>query len=540
MAAKKKQPQSAQDFEGTLCQLLEQGKREELVALVLGSLQRLAEDNEKLKREIAKLRRLTFGRKTEKISEAQLKLALDGLGDQVPVDLKDAAQNDDEQEAPKDDPSRKKKGGRRKRRGIPETMPRKIKEITIPAEERQCCEQTKNDIGYTVSWRVEYEPAKFFVIEERKHKYACAVCEEGVQQATTTPKKPLDGGRPGCSLLADLVAKKYADHLPLHRIQRIYTREGYDIPQSTLVDWIAAVATILEPLACEILCQALDAGVLQTDDTGVVVLDLAHEKKRKKGHLWIYLGDQKWVAFDFTPDWTAERTQQLLEGREGPIQADGYKGYDQVFNRPDSKAIAVGCHFHARSGFFDASKDDSRAFIAIGFYKQLYAVEREAKDLGLSHEQRRDLRQAKSKPVIDAFAQWMTEIAPQAPPKTPLGKAIRYAARRWEALSRFLDDGRLEIDNVAAERILKHVATGRRNWLFCGSDTGGARAATLYTLVCTCIACGIEPRIYLEDVLVKLAAGWKASRLHELLPPFWNEKAMEKADAQEPLTLIIG
>ena len=522
-----------------LLELLDQNLQQQLVEMVLEVVRQLTDDNQQLQNQLAVLKRQAFGRKTQKVSADQLKLVFDSLAAQVPTEARPSAENQDEQT--ENDPSRtdkpRKKGGRKPRRKIPDNLKRVEKVVELPENQRMCCGKPKRDIGVDEKIRVEYEPAQFVVHVERVHKYACTGCEKGVQLAPATPK-PIDGGRPGCSLLADLLLKKYADHLPLHRIHRIYAREGYDIPQSTLVDWVAAGAQCLEPLAKEILRRALLADVLQTDDTGVRVLDPEHAKNVKKGHLWVYLGDQLWVAFDFTPDWKAARAQQLLENRDGPVQVDGYKGYEAVFTRPDSKAIEVGCHFHGRSNFFDASKTDKRAFIALGFYKKLYRIEQEAKERRFSDEQRRRLRQEKSRPVMNAFRQWMTLVAHEAPPKTPLGQAIRYITRRWLALTRFLDDGRLEIDNTAAERILKHPATGRRNWMFCGSDEGGQRAAIIYSIVCTCIAVGVEPRAYLSDVLRKLADGWTKRRIHELLPPFWREQAPEQCDTHEPQDAI--
>ena len=247
----------------------------------------------------------------------------------------------------------------------------------------------------------------------------------------------------------------------------------------------------------------------------------------------MYLGDGKWCAFVYTPDWKGEWPQSFLAERKGWTQVDGYAGYDHLFTREGATAIEVSCWAHARRGFVETLEaGDLRAAIPVELIRQLYAIERASTEAGEDHEARRERRQREAPPIIAALGKWMADTYNKEPPKSPLAKACYYAIARWESLKRFLEDGRLPLDNTASERALRQVAVGRNNYLFAGSDQGGERAAIAYTVIGTCMLAGIDPLAYLTDVFQKLAAGWPHRRLDELLPPNWAAaRAAETADA---------
>lgn len=228
------------------------------------------------------------------------------------------------------------------------------------------------------------------------------------------------------------------------------------------------------------------------------------------------------MSFDYTPTWEAEGPCAFLADRVGWLQADAYKGYDRLFTGPEGTAVEVGCWAHARRYYFEALPSDRRAGVALAWIGKLYEVEREAKERQLDPLGVLALRLEKSKPIIETLRKWIQETWPQAPPKSPLGQALTYSANQWPALLRFLEDGRLELDNNGCERALRAIAVGRKNWLFAGSDEGARRAAVIYTVIGTCRLSGVDPWEYVRDVLEKLAAGWLQSRLEELLPPNWR------------------
>ncbi len=272
---------------------------------------------------------------------------------------------------------------------------------------------------------------------------------------------------------------------------------------------------------------------MQTDDTGLRVLDRDSPHGIKKGHVWVYVGDGKWAAFVYTPTWQAGPVQAFLADRKGYLQHDGYKGYDGLHEAEESEIIEVGCNAHVRRGFVDTLEaGDHRAAVALDLFKKLYQVEHAAD--GKSAEERCALRQTYSRPITERLRAWMDETLGREPPQSKLAKAIQYGVNRWEALTRFLDDGILPLDNNASERALRTIAVGRSNYLFAGSDTGAERAVIAYTILGTCTLCGIDPLEYLRDVLTKLSGRWPNARLPELLPPNWAEARAQAAASVIP------
>jgi hypothetical protein len=263
--------------------------------------------------------------------------------------------------------------------------------------------------------------------------------------------------------------------------------------------------------------------VLKTDGTGLDVLDKTHPENIKRGSLYCHVGDGPELFFRYVPNQAKEGPQEILASREGYIVADAGGVYDGLFSRSGSKAVEVGCWMHCRRGFFKAADlGDLRAAIALKYIKQLYKVEEQARQLKADARRRERLRRSKSQPILNRLHAWIAGLYPQEPPKTPLHRAMGYAINQWEALNRFVEDGRLPIDNGEVERAIRTVAVGRRNYLFAGSDEGAKRAAVIYTVIGSCTLAGVNPWEYLRDVLEKLVGGWPAKRLEELLPAAWK------------------
>jgi transposase len=423
-------------------------------------------------------------------------------------------------------PKPKPKGHGRQR--LPEHLPRERIEHTLPAEEQRCgkCGGTLEKIGEETTEQLDYVPASFVVRQHARVKYACKGCEENVVLAPLPPQ-PIERGLPGPGLLAHVGVSKYADHLPLYRLEGIFKRHGVELSRSTLCDWVGWEATLLEPIVEAMKREVLASKTIRTDDTPVRVQDPAC-KGTRQGRLWVYVGDEAhpFTLFDYTPTRARDGPMAWLDGYSGYLQADAFSGYDALYAGED--IIEVGCWAHARRKFHDAeSSDRERAHVALGFIGQLYVVEREARDLDA--EARRQRRQERSRPILERFRVWLDAQAPAVLPKSPMGDAVGYTLSQWTALSRYLDDGDLDIDNNVAERALRPVAIGRKNWLFAGSDAGGHRAAILYSIMATCKRHGVDPFAYLRDVLDRVATH-PSSAIAALFPPNWKA-AHEKLHA---------
>lgn len=520
----------ATDVEGVIArfaQLLAEDRKDEALSEITEVLRALVTHSSHLEHRLLKLLRERYGRKSERIDAAQLALfvaealvtSTTARGGEPP----DAATAPaPEAELPRPEPKPREGHGRRP---LPPELPREEVVLEPPAESRVCatCGIDKTCIGHETSEVLEYVPAHFKVIVTRRAKYACRTCEDGVVIAERSADRPIDGGLPGPGLLAQVLVGKYQDQLPLNRLSKIFARFGVNLSRSTLMGWVAAGAAGLEPIAARIRELVLLAHVLLTDDTGIRVLDRDHPKGSRRGHLWVYVGDTQWCAYAYTPDWRSEGPRSFLAKRRGWVVHDGYAGYDALFEGEDATALDVACWSHARRGLVDALEGgDVRAAIGIAHMRKLFDLERQATEDGVDAEERLRRRRAHAPAVLAALGTWMAETYNAEPPTSPLAKAIAYIVKRWQALSRFLEDGRVPLTNNLSERRLRPIAVGRHNWLFAGSDAGAERAATIYTVLGTCAMSGVEPWAYLRDVLVKLQAGWPQSRLDELLPPNWK------------------
>jgi transposase len=343
--------------------------------------------------------------------------------------------------------------------------------------------------------------------------------------AAPKPPVPIAKGLPGPGLLAHLIVSKYTDHLPLHRLQRAYERQGYFLHRSTRCDWLGACADLLRPLYDWMVCAVLQSRVIHTDDTQVKLQELGTHLL-STARLWVYLGDaaHPYNVFDFTVNRKRDGPQQFLANYQGYLQADAFSGYDGLY-LPDRRTAAasileVACTAHARRKFYEARGSDAlRAHQALAYYRQLYELERAAKDF--TDAQRRQMRQDLAVPILEQLHQWLQAQRPEVLPKSPLGEAIGYALNNWAALVRYTEAGFLAIDNNVAEREMKRIAIGRKNWLSIGSPRGGQTAAVLFSFASTCQRLGVEPWAYLQDVLTRLPM-ISAGQLGDLLPGRWQ------------------
>jgi transposase len=441
-------------------------------------------------------------------------------------------------------PRRRHRGGGRRR--LPRELPRVVERHELTAAERCCpdCGQERQIIGEERSEPLDFRPASLFVRAHVRCTYACPHCQGQVMTADK-PDAPVPKGLPGPGLLAQVIVSKYSDHLPLYRLERIFGRQGRVLPRATQCDWAAAAARLLQPLYALMIALALESRVLHTDDTPVKARH-GQRPGSHTGRFWGYLGDatQPYHVFDYTTNRKRDGPVRFLANYQGYLQADAFSGYDGLY--VPQKIQEVGCPAHARRKFYEARSTDAvRAHEALAYYRTLYALERQALEAAetlcaqepscdpvrfadvLAAERYRR-RQAEAKPLLEKFHTWRTTQQAQLLPKSPLSEAVGYALNQWTALTRYLESGYLAIDNNWAEREMKRIAIGRKNWLFVGSDAGGKTAAVLFSFTATCQRHGIDPWAYLTDVLTRLPT-LPAERLAELLPDRWQAARMAAA-----------
>ena len=511
--------------------VLEEGGKDEALGVMRAMLEAVLRRNAELELDVMRLLKKHAGKTSERINADQLDFLLSLLpGEEQPADAPVPAPETAPLESTEDE-TPKKKRSKHGRKALPDTL-RRV-EVPHAVAERACaiCGADRVCIGHETSEVLQFKPAEFIIEVHEREKLACPTCEQGVTTAPA-PDKVIEKGRPGASLLAQIVVGKYVDHAPLTRQKKMFERAGVSLPVSTMSDWVGATATALEPIAKLIRKLVLSSHVLQADDTGLKVLDRDSPGGAKKGHLWFYVGDASLCAVAYTPDWTKEGPGLFLAGRKGGwLVADAYGGYDHIYARAQDAPIEVGCWAHARRSFVElAERGDPRAAVMLFHIKKLYEIEGVATEAGESPEQRLARRKRDSQPVIHEIGLWCRKTYESEPPKSELAKAIFYVINQWQALTRFLEDGALPLDNTLVERALRGVAMGRRNYLFAGSDQGALRAATIYTITATCRLNGVEPLAYFTDVLTKLQMEqWPHGRLRELLPDEWRKTAPPSA-----------
>jgi transposase len=463
---------------------------------------------------IAAFQRHRFGARSEKLDDDQLELALEELDaalSRVQAGLDAAA---------------KRSAGTRPRKANRGSLPAHLERIeqVIDVEDKACacCGGDLHVIGEDVAERLDIVPATFRVLVTRRPRYGCRACESAIVQAPALPRI-VDGGIPTEALVAHVLVAKYADHLPLYRQAQIYARQGVHLDRSTLADWVGRAAWWLTPLRDHLFDQLKHSAKLFADETTAPVLDPGRGRT-KIGQLWAYARDDRpWggadppaVAYLYAPDRKAARPIEHLAGFTGTLQVDGYGGYAALARRGDVQLAF--CWAHVRRPFYELADTSPVAAEALACIATLYAIDAELR--GQSPEQRRTARQEKSRPIVNELRRFLDAKLAQLSRKSTLAEAIRYALTRWEGLTRFLDDGRIELDSNTVERAIRPLALNRKNALFAGSDDGGDHWAVIASMIETCKLNGIDPQAWLTDTLTRLAAGHSNLRRDQLMP--WN------------------
>ncbi len=496
-----------------------------LIGQVNDTNESLAKEIERIKFEYEQLKRCLYGRRSERhlvADDSQLSLFDQGKE----PDDNNANHSEAEVETEEITYQRRK---RRKKDRFPENLPREVETIDVPEAERlcTCCGDAMPIIATDVRERLEYVPARMIVHELHYPKRACSKCKAGVTVASP-PEADHNGAaltagsRYGFGVTAQIILGKYADHLPLYRLEDVFARAGVVIPRSTQVDLLTAAADLLRPLVDTIKARLLASDVLGMDDTPVRLQDVSLPGKMRTARMWLARGREAapYNVFFFHESRERDGPARFLSEYNGWVTVDAYGVNDGVYLGSEGRIRASCCHSHARRKFEAAkSNDPTRASRALGLYRQLYDIEDRAS--GFSAAERLKLRQAESVPILDEFKTWLDDQAPQVLPKSAIGAAVRYALNQWQPLLAFTQDGSLPIDNNDTERDLRRLTIGRKNWMFFGSAAGGEVAATMYTLIASAARHHLDLWAYVDDVLRRMAAG--ESDLPQWLPDRWGQ-----------------
>ena len=496
-------------------------------AVILNLNDRVAE----LEKQVAWFKKQIFGRRSEKQSCFE-----DLPGDQLNMFGAEATEEEAREEA--EVPAPRKNTNTRRRRHLPESAPRVDVVLDVPEEEKvcACCGKQKERIGEDVTEQLDIVPAQVFVRRQIRPKYACSACRDGVVQ-TPLPEQPIKRGIAAPGFLAYMVLSKYADHIPLCRMEKIFARNDIDITRSNMSEWAMQLHRLCMPLIALILRRILTSAVIHSDDTTLRVQQPGGGIKRS--YLWVYLGDESapYTFYNFTEGRSRAGPNAILSEFSGFLQADAYTGYEELYKLTSDdgspQIIESGCWAHARRYFVQADESgDARARHAIEEIAKLFAIEKQAKKecaektLNDLHTRRLELRRETSIAILENLFAWMDDRL-DVLPQSPLGKAIGYAQNNKTALYTYTTDGRLEIDNNAAERAMRPVAIGRKNWLFAGSNQGGQAAATFFTLIESAKRNGLNPYDFLRDLFKRLP-GHPINQIDDFLPGLWASPENKK------------
>ena len=482
----------------------------------------LAEQNEHLRRLLAKLQRRQFGRKSEQLTDEQLQLAFEEIEATL---AENAAEAGKQSPALRDQQKKRRRAGRGR---LPAQLPR-IEQVLAPeATACPCCQGPLVEIGVDAAERLDVIPAQFRVIVTKRPKLACRACPGVVLQAAA-PARLIEGGMPTEATVAHVLVARYADHLPLYRQAQILARQGIEIGRAILADWTGTAAREIVPVVRRMHEILLASPRLFADETTMPVLDPGRGQT-KKGFAWaIARDDRPWggtdppaVVFHYAPGRGAKHPRALLADYQGILQCDGYAAYKTLAAANDGITLAF-CWSHVRREFVELAKGKTAPIAAETLQRiaALYAIEAEIR--GEPPEIRHAVRQARSKPLVEALFTWLEAQLARLPGGSPAAQAIRYALNHRNGLIRFLDDGRIEPDTNVVERAIRPLVLSRKNALFASGDDGGARWSAIASLVETCKLNGVDPLRYFTDLLTRLVNGWPNSRIDELMPWCWAE-----------------
>jgi transposase len=499
--------------------------REQENSTLQESLKGLLQERQYLEYKLEQLKRMLFGKKSEKSpprADGTLQLEL----------FEEAVEEIRAEETEEDDTHR-----RRKRRGnrkpIPKDLPRERVEIDVDPEMRVCpdCGQDMQCIGEHICEELEYVPALLYVIEYALKKYACKKCQTGVVMERV-PERPIKKGRPGPGLLAYVLVSKYQDHLPLYRLERIFGRHGLELSRKTLCGWVQAMAELLRPIVESMRREMFKSRVLQADETPVKVQDPNLKGKTRKAYIWTYGIPDAEVVYDFRMGRSRDGPLGFLADFDGHLQTDAYAGYKELFR--GGRVVRLGCWAHVRRKFNDAQGEKPEfGRIVVAAIQKLYRIEREAKAKGLIGETLVVYRREHALPTLKQIKSLLQTQQARVLPKSGMGAAIGYALGQWDDLLRYVDIPDAQIDNNSAERSIRGVAIGRKNWLFVGHPNAGPKAAIILSLVETCRRLGAEPFEYLKDVISKLSKN--PDHADALTPRAWLEA--KRSQESEKLTV---
>ena len=477
---------------------------------------------DRLRHLLRQLQRTQFGRRSEKLDPEQLLLALE--------DIEQAIAGGEAREDKKNAVAAKARADKRRanRGALPAHLPRV--DVTVEPEDTNCpcCKAPMHVIGEESSQRLDVVPAQFRVIVTHRPKYACRACEQAVVQAPA-PERLIKGGLPTEAMVAYVLVAKYAWHLPLYRQAQMLLTQGLDIKRAILAFWVGYAAAELKPIYLRLRELILTSGKIAVDETVAPVLDPGRGRT-KQGYFWAMARDDRpWggtdppaIAYSYAPGRGAVHALKLLDGYRGIVQCDGYAAYKTIADKAPGETITLAfCWAHLRRHFFDIAKggDAPIASEALERIAVLYAIEKTIR--GLSADERRAVRQERSRPLVVALKAWLEHQLTRVSAKATIADEIRYGLNHWDGLTRFIDDGRIELDTNIVERGIRPIVLNRKNALFAGHDQGAENWACIASLIETCKLNGVDPQAYFTDVLTKLVNLWPASRLDELMPWAW-------------------
>jgi len=531
-AATKSLEQENAELRATLAE--RDAKLEEITAL----LEKLARDNSLLRTELLRLKRARYGPKSDRFPDDEHGLFAELFPEEPSTEPSSEVLEAPDVELPEDpSPKKARRKGREKRQLDFQALPREHVRHELPEEERICPVTGKLlvPVGLKVTEKLEHEPARLYVQVHEQVEYGLSEEDRAEQTAPTKlsplPPHPIDGLLAGPGLLARVLVAKYVEHLPLHRQEAIFEREGLQIPRQTLCEWVMRSIELLLPIVSALRRRLLEGDVLQNDDTRVLCLENATRGGRRWAYLWAWVGvDRQEVVYQFSLGRDHEVVKEWIGPQwSGHLVGDGYAGYRKLCRERDPKhpIVEVGCWAHARRKVREAAEEAPKDAVQLaGLIRRLYAVEKTARKAnegnGLEAEELRRLRRAESLPVLWRIRGLVRKLRKVHAEEGAMGKALTYIQNQWRSLRQYVKDGRLPIDNNACEQAIRPVAVGRKNWLFTGSPRGGNMGAAIYSLMESCKRAGVDPYEYLRDVLVRIRVH-PEDRRAELVPLLWKE-----------------